>query len=49
MDAGIRRHWRDLLYWPWWWRNSVSSEAKTASAVLLALRHFSSGSSSPLG
>src|SRR4029079_3025530 len=40
MDAGIRRHWRDLRYWPWWWRNSGSSEAKTASAVLLAAATF---------
>jgi len=32
--------WRDLRYWPWWWRNSVSSEAKTASAVLLAAATF---------
>ena len=28
MDAGIRRHWRDLLYWPWWWRNSVSQRGE---------------------
>src|SRR5262245_24003838 len=43
MAAGIRRHWRDVSYWPSWWRNDVSGEAKTATAILLAAATFLGG------
>lgn len=33
----VRKHWRNPRFWPWWWRNRASLEAKGIAVVAAVL------------